>query len=272
MSCTVRPRSDTAAALFATFTGSPGFERDISTTAYGLGNIAVLPDGRTLEANDHSGSVRLVDLDSGREIAQLSGNYQIPHSDQTLSDVTALSHDGRYVAVGVVPDSASPTGGGVLTEWDLTARSRRFPDVNLNFKPTSIAFSPDGSLIAVSGGSDARVQVWDAHTGVLVRDVASVAPPPGIVDINSAGVAFTADGSLAVGSAAGFVRLVDPRTGNERTRFGGPAGTSDWNLKLSPDGRSLIGFGHQGVMIWDVGSGPCGGRPRRRCSATSTPP
>jgi len=124
---------------------------------------------------------------------------------------------------------------------------------------TSIAFSPDGKLLA-SGSEDATAKLWDTNTGAEVRPLAG---HTGAVN----GVAFSPDGALlATASDDTTVRLWDVSTGREvrvmrRTlpaRFM-PIVDIFWGaacVAFSPDGRVLaVGYHDKSTVLWNVSTG-----------------
>jgi WD40 repeat protein/serine/threonine protein kinase/tetratricopeptide (TPR) repeat protein len=121
---------------------------------------------------------------------------------------------------------------------------------------TSVAYSPDGQVLASGSGSRnnlnraGEVRVWDAHTG---REVWVLKGHTG--SVNS--VAFSPDGQvLASGSDDGTVRLWNPTTGKEGWVLEGHTG-SVHRLVFSPDGNRLASEGgwNRTVRVWDVRSG-----------------
>ncbi len=240
-------RPDTVGGLLGTFTGSLGYERTVPVPG---GNSIVgtlLPDGRTYAAVDNRGSVHLFDIFTRQDIGVLPG----PRTTQGDALID-LSPDGRYLAVA----SDGPDNRDLLTVWDLQTRSRRFPDVALDHSFGAVSFSPDGAMVAVSGGPLARVEVRSASDGTLVVEVPPIPRPPGAhLRIYTAAVRFLRTGLLAIGSQSGVVRLVDPRTGHEVRRLDGPPETSESTLTTTPDGLTLIGEGYQGTDAWDLATG-----------------
>jgi WD40 repeat protein len=243
------PSSQTESALFATFTGSPGYVRPIRVDAHNLEVGALLPDGSTLAVTDENAGVRLIDIRSGTQVAALA-----PLRTGVGNTTLSLSTDGRYLAVAQA--AASSPGTGSLTVWDLATRQRRFPDAALPFPPGSVAISGDGTLVAVGGGPAARIQVRSAVSGSLVVEPSAI-PRPGsaILHVFTVAVVFTPDGHLLAGSQAGAIRLLDPRTGVELRRIDGPRETSENILRLTRDGTSLLTSGARGAMRFDLASG-----------------
>ena len=111
----------------------------------------------------------------------------------------------------------------------------------------AVALSPDGTL-ALSGGKDRTLRLWEVATGNLVRSFAVAAP-----EVNA--VAFTPDGSRLLWAGGASVRLVDVKSGAELVRFSGHTDTVK-ALALSPDATRLVtGGDDRTVRVWDVQTG-----------------
>ncbi len=262
------PSPETEAALFATFTVAPGFRRTVHLSAQGdVG--ALLPGGDVIALVDGRASVHLVDLATGAEEAVLG-----PLREGPGASFTAVSPDGRFLAVtsiAVGPDDRpypeGPQEPGELHDqlavWDLDTRQLHFPPIGLPFHPGSVAFSPDGALIVVSGGYQGNAHVVAAATGALQSVVPPLPRPEdaGLIGTTAA-VAFGPDGTLLIGSQGGPIRFVDPLTGTEQRRIDGPAQTSEYLLRVSTSGQWLATSGINGRMAYDLASGaPLWARP-----------
>ena len=243
------PGADTEGALLKTFTGSPGYEGSVPVPAGGALVGTMLPDNRTYVSVDEKVGVHLVDITTGANTV----NFPAIRAKYSGNDVDIdVSPDGRYLALA----SDGATGPNILTEWDLRTRQRRFPDRVLDFGFGAVSFSPDGTLLAVSGGTDAHVEVRSAHDGTLVRTLPSLPRPlTAHLRFYTAAVRFLPDGTLAVGSQSGVIRILDVRTGAELRRLTGPAETSEAKLVLAPDAHALYGDGFQGVEAWNLATG-----------------
>jgi WD40 repeat protein len=112
---------------------------------------------------------------------------------------------------------------------------------------TSVAFSPDGRLVATAG-YDSLVKLWDAETG---QELYSFAGHPK----GTGGVAFSPDGRrLLTGGGDSPARVWDTKTKAEIRSFTGCADVE--SVAFSPDGRrALIGCSEKVAKLWHVATG-----------------
>jgi WD40 repeat protein len=122
---------------------------------------------------------------------------------------------------------------------------------------SSIAFSPDGSLLA-SGSWDATIKLWDVKTGVEKMTVKG----HGLERITF--VTFCPDGTTLAGSGfqkgveditIGAIKLWDVKTGKEKLALKG-SNFSHSSIAFSPDGTQLASGGpNRTIKLWDVKTG-----------------
>jgi WD40 repeat protein/serine/threonine protein kinase len=107
----------------------------------------------------------------------------------------------------------------------------------------SVAFSPDGRLLA-SGGQDWTVRLWDAATGQLVRTLRGH-----IEQVHS--VSFSPDGQrLASASGDSSVKIWDVTTGKEVLTYEGHVLAVN-SVVFSPTGKEVATAGEDNtVRIW----------------------
>ena len=141
------------------------------------------PDGTLLAVGVIDGTVRLLDVASGEMVTILAYNGETDIHD------LAFSPDGNYLA----------SGGRVpaVILWDVESGEvvRIF---RLTDNAISMDFSPDGTILATTGGYEHEVRLWDVESGNLIHSLPHNDP--------LTSVAFSPDGRLlAVGCCDGNI-------------------------------------------------------------------
>ena len=76
----------------------------------------------------------------------------------------------------MTPPARSLASGGMdrtVRVWSATSGRRRLGPLSHPHQLTSLAFSPDGRLLAGGGGADGpggRILIWDASSGTISAD------------------------------------------------------------------------------------------------------
>jgi WD40 repeat protein/Tfp pilus assembly protein PilF len=202
-------------------------------------DVAFSPDGLRLASAGRDGTIRVWDVETGREMQTLRG-----HKEQVGS--VCFSSDGRWLA------SAGGTWAsgrsGELKVWDLLSGRPLLECSPHNDLVSSVAFAPGGRVLA-SAGFDKTVKLWDVATG---DELHTLRGHTGAVRC----VAFSPDGQwLASGGGDKKIKVWDAMDGSERLTLEALGDVA--SLAFSPDSKRLVSGDYSGVAkVWrdlDVG-------------------
>ena len=218
-----------------------------------VASIAFSSDGQKL-ASGYENTIRLWNTKSGE--------FQVLGFPAWVRSV-AFSPNGRTLASLRISTSSGSeadiqlwdavTGGYQVTlEGHREAPDQRIPP------RSSLAFSPNGEILA-SGGGDKTIRLWNAQT--TARDSFFHRLRGAIFGHHKAvlrghtdhvlSVAFGPDGeTIASGSSDQTVRLWDVRRRKLKATFEGHVGNVP-ALAFSPDGKVLASGDRRGILLWD---------------------
>jgi DNA-binding SARP family transcriptional activator/WD40 repeat protein len=223
-----------------------------------------------------------VSPDGSRFAVQLSASTVGLFSTSTLQRQASFTVGPRSAVITSL--AWSPTGpalavggySGLLQLWNL-ARAPRLTRTFVGLQALSktlpeaiqsVAFSPDGSLLAASdetettqqpglppGIRQADLAIWRASTGRLITERVGLGPSfPGSSDV----IAFARDGKLLAVSQSGqpgaTTQVLDPPT-LQTKRTLPPLGDNAVSLAFAPDGKLATGTSGGTVQLWNPTSG-----------------
>ena len=193
--------------------------------------VAFSADGRLALLASADKSVRLWDVEAGRELRRFVG-----HSASVWS--VAFRHDGDLAASGSVDTT--------VRIWDPSNGSEVKRLEGHGGLVSAVVFSPDGRRL-LSAALDHSVILWDLETGKEIRRFS------GLHHVNS--VVFAPDGKQVLVSAANVLHLFDAESGKELRTFEGHT-DSVTSAVFSADGKQVLSGSDDGtVRLWDASMG-----------------
>jgi WD40 repeat protein len=223
---------DGTVRLWDPATGS--LTRTIQAHAEEVNWVRFSPDGGSFATTADDGTVRLWDLASGRKSVEITAH-------RGIAAIVLFTPDGRRVV------SCGRDDGDVKT-WDATT-GRLLGALHTGVTGVdNMALSPDGTVVAVVGGSEIA-SLWDLASGAAVTRLG-----PHFEAVQ--GLAFSHDGTrVATGCKNGVVRLWEARSGRLLREMTGHVEGIE-SVAFSPDDRWLISGGDdKTIRIWDAATG-----------------
>jgi formylglycine-generating enzyme required for sulfatase activity len=217
--------------------------------------VTFSPDGHWLLSSSEDKTIRLWDVETGREVRRFDGHRDpvwcvrfFPTGDKSVSC------GGRNYSNG---------SDNSIRFWDVeTGRELdRFSESG----PTcfrNLTVSPDGKMLLSAGAPDDGVRLWDLRLRRELRQFkGQVAhedddPLVGGPGFTVAATAFLNNARRALfGVEDGTIRVWDLQQGRELQRFAGDEGDVT-SLALSIDGRIALSGNTDGIVrVWDVATG-----------------
>ncbi|NET02667.1 MAG: TIR domain-containing protein [Sphaerospermopsis sp. SIO1G1] len=200
---------------------------------YRVISVSYSPDGKTLASGSRDKTIKLWDIETGKQIRTLIGHNSYVNS-------ISYSPDGKTLASGSFDNT--------IILWDVKTGKQILTLIGHNSTVNSISYSPDGKRLA-SGSGDNTIILWDVKTGKQIRTLNE-----DYLWIYS--VSYSPDGkTLASGSFDNTIKLWDVETGKEIRTFSGHNSSVN-SVSFSPDGKTLAsGSFDNTIKLWDVETG-----------------
>jgi WD40 repeat protein len=217
---------------------NPGVnERTLEGHTHWVTACAVFADGRRVVSASDDGTLKVWEVETGRELATLQG-----HAGWVRG--CAVTPDGRRVV--------SASYDQTLKVWDVeTGRELAMLEGHAG-RVRGCAVTPDGRRI-VSASEDETLRVWEVETGRLV---ATLRGHGGLHGGAVNGCAVFPDGRYVVSASRDrTLKIWELKTGDVMLTLKGH-GAAVLSCVVSPDGRHVVsGSADKTLRVWDVETG-----------------
>jgi WD40 repeat protein len=194
-------------------------------------SAALSSDGHRVLSGGEDTTVRLWELDTGKELAQLDG------------------HTAAVRAVAFTPDggrAVSASQDGTLRLWDLAPKKTLRTFKGHRGGVLCAALTPDGKQL-LSGGVDRSLRVWDVESGKQLQEWYGHEGPVNCVSVSP-------DGAYALtGSDDGGALYRDLQTGREMCYLS--LGRPVYIALFTPDGKRAVVGGVMQTGLCDLATG-----------------
>ncbi len=196
---------------------------------FGLDSVTFSPDGKLLAANNDR-DIKIWDVESGRELAKLSG-----HIDK-VTCVTFNPSDRRILA--------SCSYDKTIKLWDIESNRCLGTLSGHRDAVYTLAFSPDGEIMA-SGSHDNTIQLWNLNTAEIPQPLRQHSEAVTCL-------VFSPDGkTLVSGSNDGKIIEWDVATQEVVTLLPEQHRRGVTSIAISPNGETLISGGRdRTIKVW----------------------
>jgi len=233
--------------------------RTVDAHSRWIRKVVASPDGRTIASVADDMIARIWDTETGKLVHELKGHAaKTPHHFSSMLYVAAYSPDGHFLATGdkigqiIIWDTrtgqeVSRLEAPVMYTWDKVQRLHSIGGIR------SLAFSPDGRLLAVGGmgkvgnidhlDGKARIEVFDWQAKSRLIEYESDAYK-GLVNQ----LAFAPDGSwlaAAGGGTLGFFIFLDVAKKKLLKEDKAPMHVHGYTM--TADGREFVMVGYQKI-------------------------
>ena len=237
--------------------------RTVETHARWIRQVRSSPDGSLVASIADDMSCRLWDAESGQMVRELSGHEaQTPHHYPSMLYALTFSADGKLLATGDkvgrvciwnVADGqrlATLEAPGMYT-WDPRARRHSIGGIR------SLAFSPDGKLLAIGGidevknvdhpDATSRLEVFDWQKGEQTVELHSDKNTKGMIEC----LAFHPENKWLFGAGGGykgFLQFFDLEKKQIIKEEATPARMHA--IHLDETSETIYAAGHGKLLVW----------------------
>jgi WD40 repeat protein len=196
----------------------------------GVNAVAITPDSTRAISGGSDGTIRVWDIDVGREILVL----QNPGGEL---ESLVMTPDGSWVLTGSID--------GAVRIWNWRTGALVGVMKGHDKAVSALCCSCDGRL-AISASDDRTVRVWDLEHQTQIHVLRGHIEP--VRD-----VVITPDGIQAVSASSDkTIRVWDLDAGVELTRLNSSWG--QFSLDITPDGTMLVSGSEMVPLVWDLSS------------------
>lgn len=205
-------------------------------------DLAYGPDGSTLVTAGQNGEIVVWDLATRTERNRMTGGHRADPASRAVRAI-AVSSKGMIASAGL---------DGAIIVWNAVhgrpmhwLRSAGDDGV----VGESVAFSPDGTMVAATTSEEGKIRLWRAIDGVHLGDL------PGHGGFRS-DVAFSPDGTRLISSGTDKTAKLWDLTTRTLLRQSAPQRGQLLQVAFSPDGRTAAMAGNDpDVVLWDTVTG-----------------
>ena len=202
--------------------------------------LALSPDEKQLIAGSSDRIVRIIDLQTGKQLQQFVG-----HGGNLWG--VAILRGGKQALTAALDQS--------IRVWDVETGKQVRVFENVRDHVRCFAIAPDGDVLAAghfqAEDSPATVRLWQISTGKELRSMTGHSKA-------ISQVAFSRDGKMLMSSGFdGVIRIWETSTGKELKALRGHKARVE-SCGFTPDGKRVVSCGDQDdqtVRLWDVETG-----------------